>query len=186
MKYIKSFLILAIAILGFSSFDAQAQSYTPPAAASQQTIEKKVFKEILRLPYYGVFDHIGFTVDGGTVTLYGKVNNGINRSSAERVVKRIPGVDRVVNRIDILPPSSFDDSIRYRTARAFQSTAGALYRYLQEPNPSVRIIVENGHVTLEGYVANRGDLNLMNILANSVSGVFSVQNNLLVEKEINR
>ena len=55
---------------------------------------------------------------------------------------------------------------------------------MQEPNPSIRIIVENGNVTLEGYVSNKGDYNLANILANGVSGVFSVKNNLVVGKEL--
>lgn len=185
MKYVKSFLVLAIAILGFSSLNLQAQGYAKTAGnGSPQTIERKVFKEIIKLPYYGVFDHIAYKVEGDTVTLYGKVVRGITRSQAENSVKDIAGVGRVINNIEILPPSSFDSSIRYRALQTFAEKG--LYRYFWEPNPSVRIIVDGGHITLEGYVANRGDYNLLNILANGVSGVFSVKNNLLVEKEINR
>ncbi|HCA59998.1 MAG TPA: phospholipid-binding protein, partial [Blastocatellia bacterium] len=40
-----------------------------------------------------------------------------------------------------------------------------------------------GHVTLEGYVANEGDLNLANIAARTVPGVFSVTNNLKVDSK---
>lgn len=182
MKYIKSFLVLAVAILGFSSLNIQAQQYVKTGYdAPQSAIEKKVFKEILKLPYYGVFDHIAYKVDGDTVTLFGKVFRPLTRKEAENSVEDITGVRNVVNNIEVLPLSRFDDSIRYNTLRAF-SNSGGVYRYLLEPNPSVRIIVDNGHVTLEGYVANRGDYNLMNILANGVSGVFSVQNNLIVGK----
>lgn len=89
----------------------------------------------------------------------------------------------MVNRIENLPPSSFDDAIRARLVRTFDNTGG-VSGYLREPNPSVRIIVENGRVTLEGYVNNRGTANLMNILANGIPGVFSVTNNLVIEKEM--
>jgi hyperosmotically inducible periplasmic protein len=145
-------------------------------------IEQQVFKQILRLPYYGVFDSIGFQVEGHKVILNGKVARSRNRKDAEYAIKRIAGVDEVVNNIEVLPLSSFDNSIRIRLLRTYNRSAG-LFRYLQEPNPSVRLIVERGHITLVGYVANRGDYNLMNILANGVSDVFSVKNNLIIEKE---
>jgi hyperosmotically inducible protein len=176
MKYIRNFLVLTFAFLSLLAFDAKAQ--TP-----QNGLEKKVFKELIKLPYYGVFDHIAYKVDGNNVTLYGKVANARNRKDAERWVKDINGVDTVVNNIQILPLSGFDNSIRQQMLRSFYRNGGSLYRYLQEPNPSIRIVVENGRVTLEGYVSNRGDFNLANILANSVSGVFSVKNNLVVGKE---
>ena len=176
MKYIRNFLILTFAFLSFLAFEAKAQ--TP-----QNGLERKVFKELIKLPYYGVFDHIAYKIDGNNVTLYGKVANARNRKDAERWVKDIDGVDTVVNNIQILPLSGFDNSIRQQMLRSFYR-GGSLYRYLQEPNPSIRIIVENGRVTLEGYVANKGDFNLANILANGVSGVFSVKNNLVVGKEL--
>ena len=186
MKYIKSFLVLAVAILGFSSLNVQAQDYAKSSyQAPSSAIEKKVFKQLLKLPYYGVYDHITYKVEGDTVTLFGKVVRPLTRKHAESSVEDIQGVRTVVNNIEVLPLSGFDDSIRVRTLREM-ANGGSLYRYFWEPNPSVRIIVERGHVTLEGYVANRGDYNLANILANGVPGVFSVKNNLLIEKEINR
>ncbi|MCA1638319.1 MAG: BON domain-containing protein [Acidobacteria bacterium] len=185
MKYLKSLLILAILVLGFSMVNAQARQYTESRSVSPQNLERKVFKEIMKLPYYGVFDHIAFRVEGSTVTLYGKVANARNKKDAERWVADINGVKRVVNNIDILPLSGFDYSIRRGILQSF-ANSGGLYRYLWEPRPSVRIIVDGGHVSLEGYVANRGDFNLMNILANGISGVFSVKNNLVIEKEMVR
>lgn len=185
MKNIKIFLILALAILGFSTLDVQAQRYADAQDVSQQTIEHKVFKELIKLPHYGVFDSLKFKVEGDTVTLYGKVIQPTTRKQAASSVKDIAGVGNVINNIEILPPSPFDDSIRYRTLRTIANTGG-LYRYFLGANPSVRIVVDGGRVALEGYVANRGDYNLMNILANGVPGVFNVENNLIVEKDGNR
>src|SRR5262249_39089935 len=102
------------------------------------------------------------------------------KSDAERAVKRIPGVTNVVNNINVLPLSSLDNRIRVQTYRAIFGYAG-LYRYAMGANPSVHIIVNNGHVTLKGVVANQGDKNIANIRANGVPGVFSVTNDLLVE-----
>jgi len=165
-----------IAITGLSQIDVNAQGY------SQRTLEQKVFKEIIRLPYYGVFDNIAFQVKGDTVYLTGKVVQPTTRKSAGRVVDRIQGVNSVVNDIEVLPLSGFDDSIRLRTLRTLQN-GGSFYRYFLGANPSVKIIVDGGNLTLEGLVANRGDKNLANILANGVFGVFSVTNNLIVENE---
>jgi hypothetical protein len=186
MKYIRNLLILTIAILGFSTINVSAQRYTDNRNVRPQTIERSVFKELIKLNYYGVFDNLRYKVDGNTVTLYGKVVQPITKKSAERVTRRIAGVGNVVNKIEVLPLSGFDDSIRLQTLRTFQTRGGSLYRYFLGTNPSVRIIVDRGHVELEGYVANRGDYNLMNILANGVPGVFSVQNNLVVGKEMIR
>jgi hypothetical protein len=179
MNKIKNLALLTLAILTFSVSGVNAQNYSSNSSA--RTVEQKIFKEINKLPYYGVFDHIAFSYNGGTVTLYGKVANAMNKKGAERSVRDVAGVTNIVNNIEILPLGSFDNTIRRQTLREFASRG--LYRYLWEPNPSVRIIVDRGHVTLEGYVANRGDANLMNILANGIPGTFSVTNNLIVGKE---
>lgn len=181
MKVLRHFLILTIAILSISFSNANAQSYS--AAKSARDLEQKIFKKLIALPYYGVFDHIAYKVSGNTVTLYGKVASIGTRKGAEQVVKRIDGVENVVNNIENLPPSAFDDQIRARLYRSFVGTP-AIGGYLREPNPSVRLIVQNGRVTLEGYVSNRGTSNLMKALANGVPGVFSVTNNLVIEKEM--
>lgn len=166
---------LAIIALSFSTVDAQRYSTSGPT-------EEQVRKQILKLPYYEVFDSIGYQIDGSTVTLSGKVRNAINQDAAERAVKRIPGVARVINNIEVLPVGGFDESIRVRLYRRL-SSSGGLSRYLWPNNPSVRLVVDRGHVSLEGYVANRGDYNSMNVLANGVAGVFSVTNNLKIDRE---
>ncbi len=181
MRVLRNYIAFLTVVLAFSFVGVSAQTYTN--VRSTQSIERQVFKKIIGLPFYGVFDHIAFKVDGGTVTLYGKVNSLGTRKSAERVVAKIPGVQNVVNNIENLPPSSFDNSIRRNLVRTFSRRGGSLYRYLIEPNPSMRLIVDRGHVTLEGYVSNRGDSNLANILANGIPGVFSVTNNLVVGRQ---
>jgi hyperosmotically inducible protein len=176
MKRFRNFIVLSVAILAFSFISASAQSF------ADSPTEKAVQKKILMLPNYGVFDHIAFRVDGDTVTLSGQVANATNRKSAERSVQNVQGVRRVVNEIEILPVSNFDESIRRDLYRSI-SNYGGLSRYLWTVNPSVRLIVERGHVTLEGYVGNKGDYNTMNIVAKGVSGVFSVKNNLIVDND---
>ncbi len=185
MKYVKILLVTLIAILGFSTINVSARTDANDKNVAPQTIEQKVFKELIKLNYYGVFDDLKYKVEGNTVTLYGKVLQPVTKTSAERLTRGIAGVGNVINKIEVLPLSSFDDSIRYRTLRTL-ANSGNLYRYFIGANPSVRIIVDNGHVELEGYVANRGDSNLMNVLANGVPGTFSVQNNLVVEKQMVR
>lgn len=196
MKYTKLFLLFTLAIIMAAAINTTAQNYGGKKPKTQNTqtavarlpsgdMERAIFKALIRLPRYEVFDHIAFKVDGSTVTLQGKVFNAVNKKDAERSVKKVTGVTSVVNNIEILPPSPFDDSIRRRTLRTI-AQSGGLFRYFQGVNPSVRIIVDGGHVELEGFVATRGDSDLMNILANGVSNVFSVKNNLIVEKEIAR
>ena len=138
--------------------------------------------ELVMLPYYSVFDDFEFSIDNnGVVTLLGEVTRPILKSDAENVVKRIPGVTGVVNNVKVLPLSPFDNRIRAATYRSIFGFGG-LYRYAMGTNPSIHIIVENGHVTLKGVVANEGDKNMAYIRANGVPGVFSVTNKLLVEE----
>ena len=138
--------------------------------------------ELVMLPYYSVFDNLEYKVDNGTVTLYGEVTRPVLKSDAGNVVKHLAGVTDVVNNIKVLPLSPFDNRIRAAEYRAIFGFSN-LYRYAMGANPSVHIIVENGHVTLKGVVANEADRNLAYIRANGVPGVFSVTNDLLIEEK---
>lgn len=180
MKLFKRFLAFSLVMMAFASVAVNAQSFS--ASGSTRSIEDQVRKKILMLPRYEIFDAIGYQVSGDTVTLTGKVRNAVNRKDAERSVSKIAGVNHVVNNIEILPLGSFDDSIRIRLYQTLANTGG-LSRYLWENDPSVRLVVDGGHVTLEGFVSNRGDYNSFNVAAHGVSGVFSVTNNLIVDKE---
>lgn len=148
-----------------------------PATKAPKTLEEQVRHELAMLPYYGVFDELSFEVRGDKVTLMGEVTRPVLRSDAENVVKLVPGVASVDNEIRVLPLSTFDDRIRWGELRAIYGNS-VLFRYGLGAIPSIRIIVSNGHVTLEGIVDRQTDKNIAGILANGVPGVFSVTNNL--------
>ncbi len=169
--------LLALVTLGAAQ-DAQRDQ---PSAKSQERIIKEVRHELLMLPYFGVFDYIAYKVDGYNVTLLGQVVRPTLKSDAENVVKHIEGVEKVDNQIEVLPLSSLDDGIRRRLFRAIYGYP-ALEKYALGVQKPIRIIVKNGHVTLEGVVDNEADKNLAGIRANGVSNTFSLTNNLQVVK----
>jgi len=170
-----SFALMALASPAFLRADNTGGS------RPEEVIAKKVRHELVMLPYYNVFDVLSFRVDGNTVTLMGDVTRPVLKEDAGRVVKHVEGVQTVVNNIKVLPLSPFDNQIRRAEYRAIFGYAG-LYRYALGTQPSIRIIVDNGHVTLVGVVNNEGDKNLINIRANGVPGVFSVTNDLQVAR----
>ncbi|MGA2590015.1 MAG: BON domain-containing protein [Bryobacteraceae bacterium] len=148
---------------------------------SESRIAREVRHQLLMLPYYGIFDDLAFRLEGAVVTLEGAVVRPVLKSDAEHVVKKVEGVTQVINNIKVLPPSPMDDGIRRAEYRAIYGDPSISIRYGYRALPSIHIIVENGHVTLEGVVANEADKNLINIRANGVPNVFSVTNDLHVE-----
>jgi hyperosmotically inducible protein len=142
-------------------------------------VTREVRHQILMLPYYSEFDVIGFKVQGYTVTLYGKVVRPSLKDDAANSIKKIEGVEHVNNQIEVLPPSPMDDRLRARLFRAIYGYP-SLQRYGVGSNRPIHIIVDRGHVTLEGVVDNQADKNVAGIRANSVAGIFSVKNNLAV------
>ncbi len=156
-------------------------TYSQITPQGEERLQREVLHQLRLLPYYTVFDDLGFRVQGYTVELFGQVVNPVLRSDAAGVVKHIEGVERIVNDIEVLPLSNFDNQIRLGEYRAIYWHPG-LDRYALQAVPPIHIIVKNGHVTLTGVVANEMDKNLAGIRANGVSGVFSLTNNLRVEK----
>lgn len=152
-----------------------------PGDANESRIAREVRHELVMLPYYSIFDDLAFQVEDSTVTLLGDVVRPTLKSSAENVTKRVEGVTKVINKINVLPLSPMDNQIRLAMARAIYGDPTIGVRYSNRALPSIHIIVNNGHVTLEGVVANQGDKNIINIRANSVPNVFSVDNRLQVE-----
>src|SRR5216117_4037757 len=141
---------------------------------SQRGIERiveEVHHQLVLLPYYGVFDNLAYKVSpDGTVTLLGQVARPTLKSDAERVVKKIEGVERG------------DNQIQRATYRAIYGNE-VLSQYALRAVPPIHIIVNNGHVTLEGVVARQMDKQIAEMQAKSVPNVFSVTNNLRVEEE---
>jgi hyperosmotically inducible periplasmic protein len=163
------------------SLPLAAQSQREVSPQAEQRIQKEVRHELVMLPYLDVFDNLAYKVDGYDVTLLGQVVNPTLKSDAENAVKRIEGVEKVINQIEVLPLSPMDDQLRRRLFRAIYGYP-ALQRYALPTIKPIRIIVKNGHATLEGVVDRDSDKNLVGIRANGVSGLFSVTNNLVVAK----
>ena len=149
--------------------------------AAEQRIQKEVRHQLLMLPYLSVFDNMSYKVDGYNVTLMGQVTNPTLKSDAGNVVKQIEGVEKVDNQIEVLPVSPMDNQLRRKLYFAIYGFT-SLQKYDMPVIKPIRIIVKNGHVTLEGVVDNEADKNMANIRANGVPGVFSVKNNLRVVK----
>lgn len=165
----------AIAVLAAGMTFAQSDD---PSAR----LTKEVRHELVMLPYFGVFDNLTYRVDGHSVTLFGQVTRPTLKTDAGRAVEGIEGVDKVDNQIEVLPLSPNDDRLRRSLYRAIYGF-GPLNRYAMPVLKPIRIVVKNGNVTLEGIVDSETDKNIVNIRANGVHGVFSVTNNLQVEKQ---
>jgi len=171
----RTFVALSVALITCVSLAQEVSS------KAVERIQREVRHELLMLPYVTVFDNLAFAVHGYDVILRGQVTRPVLKSDAENVVKRIEGVEKVDNQIEVLPPSSIDDQLR---RRLYQSIYGypPLQKYSLGVQQPIRIIVKNGHVTLEGVVDNEADKNVAGIRANTVPGIFSVTNNLQVLK----
>ena len=160
----------------------QVQPTISAAGLSQGGILREIRHELLTIPYYDVFDWLEAEVRGNdTVVLRGQVVHATIRSEAESRVKRIEGVTRVINEIEVLPPSPNDDRLRIALYRALFNWNSPLFRYAHQAVPPIHIIVKNGRATLKGVVATQQDAQLAYMKARSVPGLFEVKNELQVE-----
>lgn len=178
--------ILATASSGFALQAAQANPQAPQAQQLQPgeaRLAQEVRHQLVLLPYYSLFDWFQFSVQGHTVTLQGEVVQPVLKSDAENVVKHVEGVEQVVNNLKVLPLSDLDNHIRRAEFRAIYGNPALSDRYGFQAMPPIHIIVDNGHVTLKGFVANTMDKNIAGVQANSVPNVFSVDNQLQVEEQ---
>lgn len=171
-------LVLGLGLLA-SAFSFSVQNAVASADGTLR-IEKQVKHELNMIPYVNAFDYMAFTVDAnGNVTLTGAVTNPVVKTEAVNSVKRIEGVESVNSQIQVLPVSFMDNGLRIRLFRTIYGYP-ALQKYSLGVNKSIRIIVQNGHVTLMGVVDNQADKNIAGIRANTVPGIFSVDNQLQV------
>ena len=167
-------VLLSILLLGW----AETSLASVPKGAV--TMSDKVRHQLVMLPYYGVFDNLAFTIeDSNSIVLKGQVTRPVLKSDAEAVVRKIEGVGKVVNKIEVLPLSPFDDCIRRATYRAIFSRPGFEKYAIQAVSP-IRIIVKNGNITLEGVVGSQFDKTMAEIAARSVPGAFEVTDNLTI------
>ena len=168
--------LMLTAALAFGAISASAmQGFDTP----EQALAEQVRKQIVTLPFHSVFDNVLLQVRGNEVILSGSVYRPSMKRSAERVALRVEGVDHVVNHIEVQPTSFFDDRIRLALLRQIYGNQ-VLSRYAWGAVPSIHLVVRNGDVTLEGVVDREMDKNVAGVVANGVTGVFSVTNNLRV------
>jgi hyperosmotically inducible protein len=169
--------VASLSVTGFAKDPKHQDAFANDP--NDSPLSKRVRHELLTLPYYNVFDDLAYRVDGSTVTLLGAVTRPTLKSDAENVVKKVEGVTRVVNEIEVLPLSPMDDETRRAVFRAIFSDP-SLSRYGMGAVTPIHIIVKNGNVTLEGIVENKTDKDLAYLRANGVPNVFSVTNDLQV------
>jgi len=148
-----------------------------PDAKLEQKLAAKL--RYVSVGYDSTFDYFALGVKDGVVTVEGEDRTGVGRDEAMADIANTPGVKDVINNVRIEPVSTFDDGIRLRAARAIYRDS-VLGRYATDPARPIRIIVDNGHVTLYGSVDNAMDKQIAGIRANQIFGAFSVENKLQV------
>jgi hyperosmotically inducible protein len=148
---------------------------------AEQRLAKLVLDELEALPDYTVFDYLAFQIEGSTVELTGQVCRPDLKSDTENAIKKLEGVEDVLNHIQVLPVSNTDDHIRRSVYRAIYQHP-TLAKYAIQAVPPIHIIVKDGKVALEGMVTNELDKSIAGVQANSVSGISAITNNLHVEK----
>jgi hyperosmotically inducible periplasmic protein len=157
---------------------AAASTNTP---LSDQTIEQKAIDEVRMYSRYTIWDNINIRVQNGNVELLGQVSQPFKKSDLQRIMMGIPGVVAVANDLRVLPLSANDDRLRMQVARAIYRDP-VLSRNGLGALPSIHVIVDNGHVTLEGVVSTEMEKSVAGIRANTAGLSFGmVTNNLRVE-----
>ena len=154
-----------------------------PDAELRARLAKKLAYD--RVGFGNVWNVLTVGVSNGVATIGGEVRNPVDATSAIAEAVNTPGVKGVVDKIDVLPTSFYDDELRIRTARAIYRDP-ALSRYGIDPQAPIRIVVNHGHVALYGVVMNDFDRTLAGLRANEVAGAFSVENHLMTEKSMAR
>jgi len=150
----------------------------PDAQLEQKLATKLTY---VRVGYDNTFDYFALGVKDGVVTVEGQDRTGVGREEALADIANMPGVKDVVENISVATVSTFDDGIRIRAMQAIYRDP-VLSKYAMDPAHPIRIIVDNGHVTLYGAVDSAMDKNVAGIRAGQVFGAFSVDNKLVVDK----
>jgi hyperosmotically inducible protein len=176
-------VVIVVGILLFSNFALWGNSQDRPESSSNHVrLELQVQYELIILSNYSVFDSLEFEIlDGDSVTLSGRVTRPSLKSDAESTIRRLEGIGKVVNKIEVLPISPGDERIRLAVYRAFFDNTD-LSVYVIRAVPPIHFIVENGNVTLIGLVATQAEKDMAEIAVGQVPGVFSVVNNLRIKR----
>src|SRR5204862_8271467 len=171
-----------IAFVALTVILSAGLSFANPSTSTKgMDVTQQIHHEIVTLPFSGIWDWIDADLrSSGTVVLSGEVTSPVTRSEIESRMRHIESVSNVVNDIKVLPLSGFDNQIRMSVYRSLFNFNSQLSKYAMGANPSISIIVENGKVTLKGFVSNPMDKQLAGMAANRVFGVFSLNNELQI------
>ena len=180
LLFFSVFLLVAFGANASSLEASRSQASKEDRGTEAASIVREVHHQLVMLPFYTLFDNLEYKVEGSKVTLMGQVVRPNLKDDAGSAVKHVRGVETVDNQIKVLPLSPMDDQIRRAEYRAIYSQPN-LQMYAMQSVPPIHIIVDRGHVTLEGVVARQADKDAAGIAANGVPNVFSVTNNLRVE-----
>jgi hypothetical protein len=205
MKSLRTLSFLVVLVFAFTSTAGSLAAQNQPSEDEIMRMANEIRKAIVRLPNYGVFDDVKFEIRGNTVILQGYASRPTLKDSADRVAQKVKGVEEVLNKIEVLPNSGFDDELRAnvyvniyghpslsrlnpnRGTPLFQSLTRMEFGITNDPpmgNHAIHIIVKNGNVILEGVVDTAGQKTIAGIQASSTAGVFSVTNDLVVLKDL--
>jgi hyperosmotically inducible periplasmic protein len=147
-----------------------------------QRIANDIVRQVNSYSRFTIFDDVNISVENGLVTLTGKVTMPYKKNDIAKRVADVHGVREVMNQIDVLPVSAFDEELRLRIARAIYGNP-SFWNYAAMANPPIHIIVEHGKVTLTGVVSS----NVERMLARSLAtgwGELSVTNSLRTDAEV--
>lgn len=125
------------------------------------------------------FNAIVLQVHNGIAELGGEVVEPVDKDSAVSIVTNTPGVRGLIDKLKVAPLSPNDWAIRRAMYQAVYGSPVST-KYAIDPGKPIRIIVDNGHVTLVGTVQNQGDAQIIYQRARGVPGAFSVTNDLQV------
>ena len=169
-------LLVSLVVCGVLASTASAQE------RKALQVFNDVSSQVQRYAYFTIFDDVSASIDGGAVTLAGRVTMPFKKQEIEKRVARVEGVTSVVNQIRVLPVSTFDDTLRYGIARAIYGNP-SFWHYASMANPPIHIVVEHGRVTLTGVVQDNVERMHVRSLAAGFNA-FAVTNELRTEAEV--
>ena len=149
-----------------------------PAGEDDQRLADDVGRAVQRYVNYTIWDYIEAVINQGVVTLSGWVTPDRDKAGEifERVAK-LRGVQDVQSSIETLPANRQDPLLRRTIARRlFASIHFA--RFGSMSNPPFRIIVDNGVVTLFGYVQSDAERIEMELIVGQTQGIVRVDSQL--------
>lgn len=173
-------LLVSAGVAGATDLNRPDVPQSANAPQGDDAVSRSVRHEVLMYPYYSIWDDVSYRVSNGQVELMGAVTQPFKKSDIQRLVQRVPGVTAVTDEIKVLPLSNFDDRLRLQVARAIYGDPTMLV-YRNQALPPIHIVVENGHVTLTGWVNSDFDKQIAGMRANSSLSLGMVVNNLQVE-----